>query len=197
VRILVIPRVNREFCAVENCEFFATDVRNHAHCTPSAFVYDRPCMLSTRPAYLYVDVRIICVWAVKVFAFVTHPLTHRYSHEKGQAYLRILRSCTWNRWVSYCKRVIKRHPCHLSPLNVMLLPVMCFMSSGGHRFKSRSGHQLSWLTFACFPQFREQDSRMMSQVKLTLLPSAVFPLTSVAVHPTFRRCIVKSCWQCL
>jgi hypothetical protein len=116
--------------------------------------------------------------------------------KKGQAFLWILRSCTWYRWVSYYRRVIKRHPCHLSPLNVMLLPVMCFMSSGGHRFKSKPGHQLSWLTFACFPQFRQRDSRMMSQVKLTLLPPAVFPVTSVAVHPTFRHCIVKSCWQC-
>ena len=83
MRILVIPRENREFCAVENCEFFGTDVRNHAHCTPPAFVYDRPCMLSTITARVCVDVPIICARAVKVFAFVTHPMTHRFSHENG------------------------------------------------------------------------------------------------------------------
>lgn len=92
MRILVIPRVNREFCAVENCEFFATDVRNNAHCTPSAFVYDRPCVLSIVIAHVYVDVRIICVRAVKVFASVTHPMTHRFSHENGSGRLSILRS---------------------------------------------------------------------------------------------------------
>lgn len=27
--------VNRDFCAVDNCGFFATVVRKHAHCTPS------------------------------------------------------------------------------------------------------------------------------------------------------------------
>jgi len=124
------------------------------------------------------------------------PWRTDFHMKTGQANVSILRSWTWNRWVSYCRRVIRRHPCHLSPLSVMLLPVMCFMSSWGHMFKSKPGHQLSWLKFACFPQFRQQYSGVMSQVKLTLLPSASFPVTSVAVHPTFRRCVVKSCWQC-
>jgi hypothetical protein len=40
-------------------------------------------VLSIITAHVYVDVRIICVRAVKVFASVTHPMTHRFSHENG------------------------------------------------------------------------------------------------------------------
>jgi len=40
-------------------------------------------MLSTITAHVYVHVRFIYVRAVKVFAFVTHPMTHRFSHENG------------------------------------------------------------------------------------------------------------------